>query len=165
MAKKGMNNPIAIASGVKNAGANTAKYVNKNKYNIILGATVLFGGYLAYRWFTKPRPSINYDSTQPQPSITVAQARFKANKLMSAMENPGTDEQAIFETLAGMTHNDFAMISDAFGMKYYDKVLGTEGGWLLNDKYDLTSWLRFELSNSELEHLQQIMPNVITFEN
>lgn len=156
---KGMSNPIAIAS----AGKKTAQYVNDNKYNIILGATVLFGGYMLVRWLTKPRPSITYDPSKPQPTITVAQARFKANKLMSAMENPGTDENAIFETLAGMTYNDFAMISDAFGMKYYDKVIGAEGGWLLNDEYDLTSWLRFELSNAELEQLHSVMPNVITF--
>ncbi len=165
MSNKGLNNPLIVGSAIKNIAESTTSFVAKNKKKIIVGGALIIVGYTIYNKFFGKKPSLKFNPSEPIPKLTPQQAKDKATRLMNAMENPGTDEEEIYSTLAGLNFNDFVMVSNAFGMKYYDKVLGVEGGFLFNDKHDLTDWLRFELSNSELEQLQNVMPNVITFDN
>lgn len=140
-------------------------FVTDNVKPIIISIGVLTGSYLLYKWISKPRVSVQFDASYPSASISDNKAKQIANVLFNAMSNPGTDEDAIFNALAGLGFNDFVKVSNFFGVKYYDTVLGVEGGSLFNDQYDLRDWLYFELGNSDLEKLHNVAPNLITFDN
>jgi len=148
---------------IATTGSKAIGFAKNNIKPILIGTAVVGGGYLLYNWLTRPRPTADFDNTFPDAVISDLKAKQIANVLYNAMKNPGTDEQAIFQALQGLSYNDFVKVSNAFGMKYYDKVLGVEGGWLFNDPLDLTGWLYQELNNSDLAKLHDIAPNILTF--
>jgi hypothetical protein len=79
-----------------------------------------------------------------------------ADDLWIAMKDMGTDENAIFETLKYVNQAQFNQVIQAFGKRAYNKTTGnnlTVWGFSLN-KYDLKSWLRFELSDQNYNTLR-----------
>lgn len=138
------------------------QYVSDNWIEFAIATGLLVGGYAAYqKVFHKEKPQADFDQDEPEAIIDLVTARTKAEQLFNAMRNPGTDEAKIFDTLSGLSYNDFIMVSNEFGMRYYDNTLGTDGGWFFNDKFSLHEWLLKELSNSELEELEKVMPGVL----
>lgn len=137
-------------------------FVSDNWLNILLGGTIIIGGYSVYKlFFANTDPDIDFDENENSPVIDMVTAKTKAEQLFNAMRHPGTDEDTIYDVLSGVNFNDFVMISNAFGKRYYDKFLGVDGGWPLNDKLSLHEWLLQELSNGELQDLESYMPNVL----
>lgn len=153
---------VPIASGASTAITKTKEFVADNWLQIIIGATVIIGGYAVYKqFFAGDEPDIDFDDDEDDPVIDSVTAKTKAEQLFNAMRNPGTEEQMIYDVLSGLTYNDFVLISNAFGKRYYDKTIGVDGGWLFNDKLSLHEWLLQELDNGELEELENYMPNVL----
>ena len=153
---------MVLATGASNAITKTKDFIADNWLQLIIGATVIVGGYAVYKqFFAGDEPDIDFDENEQEPVIDSVTAKTKAEQLFNAMRNPGTDEQMIYDVLAGLSYNDFVLISNAFGKRYYDKTLGTDGGWIFNKKLSLHDWLLQELDNSELEELESYMPNVL----
>jgi hypothetical protein len=154
---------------IAKTGSQAIGFAKNNIKPIIIGAGVLVSTYMLYKWLTKPRPTAQFDNSFPNPVISDLKAKEIANILYNAMKNPGTDEQAIYNALQGLSYNDFVKVSNAFGMKYYNKTLGVEDdSWfsgIFTEQLDLTAWLYQELSLSDLNKLHQIAPNILTFDN
>lgn len=87
-------------------------------------------------------------------------AKEKSEAIYLAMNGYGTDESAIYSILKGISLPNFNKIYNFFGKKYYDQQLGINGNPVFDFKLDLLGWLNQELSESELEHLKKIAPNV-----
>lgn len=68
----------------------------------------------------------------------------------------GTDETLIFETLTGVSQAQFGLISKAFGIKNYNRILGynTIGG----SKLPLKTWLKEELNDADYGLLRKKFP-------
>ncbi len=96
--------------------------------------------------------STQVDTTQL--TISQADAAIIAQKLFSAMDGMGTDENTIMHLLIDTprTNDDLKLIVKTFGVKEY----GTYGSpmWGSGTPSDLTIWLTNELSGSKLQKLQ-----------
>ena len=157
---------MALPAIAANVASTTKDFVADHWLKIVIGSTVAIGGYLAYQQlFGEDKPEVEFDQDEPNPVIDGTTARTKAEQLFNAMRDPGTDEETIFNILNGLSFNDFVMISNAFGKRYYDKTLGTDGGWLFNDELSLHEWLLQELSNNDLAELETYMPGVLLRDN
>jgi hypothetical protein len=89
--------------------------------------------------------------------IPVFSASQKAKILYDAMNSyKGTDEQTIIEALTGVTQSQFGLISKAFGLQNYNRLLGynTIGG----TKLPLKTWLREELNDDDYNLLRGNFP-------
>lgn len=160
-------NPISIASlglTALSTGDKAKDFVANNWKTILIVSGVAVGGYFIYKKVTEVNNSIalGENPNEPKSGLTAFQAQKAADTLFNAMNRLGTDEQAIYEVLTGLTYNDFVKVSDAFGKRYYQKQMGMEGGYLFDEAYGLYEWLRFELSNDDFNHFHHIMPGVIT---
>lgn len=164
---QGLKNPLALASvGLSAFSAKDQIFDFLKKYwPYLAGGTVLaIGGYYAYKAIKDPNIDLSTDNSQEPSSLSKLDAKNIAEILYKAMSSPGTDEEAIYNALNGKTYNDFVKIAEAFGKRYYDKTLGSEGGWLFNDEYGLYEWLSFELNPSDMEKLAKIIPAVFDVE-
>lgn len=149
---------------IANVASNTKDFIGDNWLKLLIASGVIVGGYAVYKQFFAGDKQ-DFDKGEPPPNIDMTTARTKAEQLFNAMRSPGTDEEIIYDILNGMNFNDFVMISNEFGKRYYDKTLGTDGGWLFNDELSLHEWLLEELSNSELAELETYMPDVLLRNN
>lgn len=159
------------------AGKKAATVAATNWQPILIGVAVLTGGYLLYKTFkgisnidlgTDPNAggggtqNTNPNSNTPPTGATITpnQAKNKAGLLLTAFNDPfGTDEEAVFNVLRGMNRYDFALISNAFGTpRYFGN--GEAYTWPF-PKLTLAQWIAEELNTNELNHLKQIMPNVL----
>jgi hypothetical protein len=99
------------------------------------------------------------------PSYTDSQFETWANALVQAMNGCGTDEQAIFDVIDWMANEaDIRKLITVFGLRYIEPC-----GWhspveylvySVNDKAyggDLTTWLYYELSSSEIAKVNEIL--------
>jgi len=153
-----MATPLVVGTAGK-----VKDFIGDHWLKILIGGTVIFGGYAVYKqFFAEEDIDFEFDENEPEPVIDDVTAKTKAEQLFNAMRNPTTDEQKIYDVLAGLGKNDFALISNAFGKRYYNKLLGVDGGWLWgDDKLSLQEWLLQELDNAELAELENYMPNVL----
>lgn len=89
-----------------------------------------------------------------QSTLTSADAKAYADILHAAMNQYGTDEDMIFQSLSGLNGEDYKAIFNAFGMRHYDVEFGLNlmGSW--GEKYNLSTWLTNELNESELQVLK-----------
>lgn len=151
------------AAKAKQVSKSVSKTVANNKTPIAIGVGIVAVGAIAY-FIYKSRSNtptrITEDVEQPPATISDAEAIRIAEGLFSAMDMPGTDESEILDLLTGLTYNDFQKVYKKFGLKYYDTILGTQGGSFFNDKYDLISWLSFELSDEDFEQVKLLLPDV-----
>jgi hypothetical protein len=164
---KGLKNPIALASLGLTAFSAKDQVLDfvRNYWPWILGlAGVTVGGYYAYSYFNDSNLVIQEDRSLEPTKLEKLDAQNIAESLFKAMSNPGTDEQIIYDLLNGLTYNDFAKISTAFGKRYYSQTLGTEGGSLFGTNAGLFEWLTFELSNDDMKQLEKIIPSVFKIE-
>ncbi|MDR2963463.1 MAG: annexin [Bacteroidales bacterium] len=87
-------------------------------------------------------------------TISTAEATLIAEKLYAAMDGMGTDSKAIMSLLIGTarTDDDLKLINKSFGIREY----GSTGSpyWGSGTPSDLSTWLRNELSGSDLEKLR-----------
>lgn len=147
-----------------------AENLRKNKKPILIGVSVLVGGYLLYRLVRGVGNSIESSFTiddevkhtgggivKSKVTISEATANNYAQQLLDAMNQNacwfcyGTDEDAIlkvFQKLQGK--DDFLMVFKAFGNKDYNGYNSPPKGILKHlDAYkprNLVYWLKSELS-------------------
>lgn len=91
-----------------------------------------------------------------------------SKQLYEAMRNTGTDEDIVFETLTGLSENQFRLVINAFGLKPYNTVLGNQKTLIGSDvfgyklpKHGLKSWLKNELSNEKYKLLKINFPKYL----
>lgn len=100
-----------------------------------------------------------------RPSYTTGQFQTWVNALTTAMNGCGTDEQVIYDVFDWMENEaDVRMLITTFGLRYIEPC-----GWhspveylvySVNDKAyggDLSTWLRYELSSSEIAKVNSIL--------
>lgn len=168
---QGLGNPLLITSLATTALSSSTKVVDFTKKNwkyMLAGGGAIFVGWLVYDKFIKATPEdkskLPVDNRFPTSTLSQQEAAVIAEELFQAMTYTGTDFNRIKNALNGLTYNDFVKVSDAFGLKYYDTIFGTEGLPYVWPKLSLHEWLANELSDKEMAVIQAIMPNVITQE-
>ncbi|GIJ93010.1 hypothetical protein CAPN001_08510 [Capnocytophaga stomatis] len=111
-----------------------------------------------------PQGAKDYEVKQKEVSgagISEAEATTKAEQLFQAMNVlSGTDEEVIYNTLRGISKADYNMIYNAFGLRYYNTVLGEGSPAWLGSLFDLNMWLVHELTVKELAELKQLNPQL-----
>lgn len=111
-------------------------------------------GYIAFR---KLRAALNENvltniySTSGA-TITNEYAKAYAQRLYIAMEDYGTDEDAIDEVYSALAGNpvNLRLVYNAFGNKDYG-VFGSPTWWTVATPTDLRGWLKNELSGKRLD--------------
>jgi len=102
------------------------------------------------------------DVDEKQVTISDNEATIRAENLLAAMNQYGTDETAILNSLNGLNRDDLLLIMKKFGVKPYN------GAGLATRSYEiqffatdlnLIGWLRRELSGSALKQVQAIFEN------
>ena len=143
-------------------------FMNKNPY--IVKGVVYLGGALVLIYAIKEiiklvkGPNLGGPEIPTIPSvsggsnstggatITLSQAQSYANRLLSAMEDTGTEDEdieSVFNSL--QTTEDVKLVYDAFGVKPYGyfgtPLWGT--GWLTGEPMNLAEWLKEECECSD----------------
>jgi len=95
------------------------------------------------------------------PSLPIVSLEGIADILHEAMRSLGTDYDTIKSQLMGLNGKDIQHVYLAFGKKWYDSALGTDGGalfaWAGNKEIDLLGWLYAELDRSERDEIAPII--------
>ena len=132
----------------------------ETKY-IKIGIGVVAVGIVGYLLFSgKDNGGGGTDPTGNNGSVTPT---FNANNvrltLFDAMNQAGTDEDTIIETLRTISQSQFKQVVDAFGLERYSDWLGykTSFGTPRNLQY----WLKAELSSDEYANLKRKYPNFL----
>lgn len=143
-----------------------------NRYRfVILGIVVLLVIWRIYVFFfpkksepLKPAGSKHLDVTPENTdgsSMSDSLALSKAEQLFKAMNYIfGTDEDVIFSILGDISRADYNKIYNAFGIRYYNNVLGESTIPLFGLPYTLTDWLVHDLSPKELSELKKLNPKL-----
>lgn len=135
----------------------------KKSTKIIGGIILLSTGIGVYLINKKPTlKKGHYLDDNPETGISIKfSPTVIANQLYEAMRGMGTDEDVIFETLTGLTQNQFGSVVKAFGLKSYNRYTGNQKGIIGIDlpKYGLKTWLRYELSEKQYKTLRYKFPN------
>ncbi len=133
----------------------TSETINVLPDNALKTFIYVGGAFLLWRLYktfkikkidVEPAP-IDTTPNSSNTTITENDARIMASQLLAAMDRIGTDENTIYKVFERIqTPDDFLMVYNAFGKKYYD---GTGQPWLVwgeERKSDLVEWLKNELS-------------------
>jgi hypothetical protein len=116
-------------------------------------------------YFLKPKngsgggqgdPTNNNDSSGGQ--ISTFDPKNVAENLYEAMKSLGTDESAIFNSLANVNQTQFAQVIKEFGNRVYNTYTG---GTAFGSPYPLKVWLKEELSDDEYKTLRLKYPNYL----
>jgi len=135
------------------------------KYAIPVLGIVAVGGvaYVGYQFLKKNEPpKLNENPNYDKSGLTQVQALAIADRLYVAMVVSGTDEEAVFEALNGLTYNDFIKVYEGFGRRQYSKFWGNEGDPLTSDKHHLITWLMNELNSDEIKAIEKTIPNLLS---
>jgi hypothetical protein len=165
-----MNIGPAVESFARNVGFKDAK---KGRAIIIGGAALIVVGIVAYtliKW-KKNKEARKYTAGEATDelkatgikstnlTITNGHAILVAQNLLGAMNQVGTDEQAIIDNLNTLkTGDDLKLVIEKFGIKLYGGGVLAEGlvSRLTGQMRNLTGWLREELSGRSLEKVKAI---------
>lgn len=138
----------------------------KQQQYAIYGGIAIVACFTAWMAF-KPTSTVPgaYGSNDPtgnggviNPGETVFNARNIAEKLYNAMKNTGTDEDLIFNSLQGVSQNQFGQIVLAFGRRSYNELYGNQINFNPIESLPLEPlqvWLKSELSDNSYETLRQ----------
>lgn len=122
------------------------------KYRHLLFVVLLIGAYYIHKFFGG---GSKRSTTNP---LTNDKAIEISDALLSAMDQMGTDEQAIIENLRGLNLDAFNQVSNAFGTKRWVSFVGGHRSYMPWDS-DLTllGWFDKELSNSDKAEIQEAL--------
>lgn len=150
---------MAISTIPVIAGTKIAKYAIP-----VLGIVAVGGvAYVGYKFLQKDKPpKLNESSNFPKSTLSEVQALAIADRLYAAMVISGTDEEAIHSALAGLSHNDFIKVYEAFGRRQYSLFWGNQGDPLTSSKHHLITWLTNELNGDEIKAIEKIIPNLLS---
>ncbi|WP_372934543.1 hypothetical protein [Mariniphaga sediminis] len=107
---------------------------------VSIGLILLF--VQPWKWF-----SLNNDGSR---------TGIAAKKLFDAMQGFGTDEGELFNVLEVLSPRELNQVYDKFGLRWYNKRLGTQSGSLFGQKYDLFAWFSYELNEKEKQKMRVI---------
>jgi hypothetical protein len=136
---------------------NTKKAILVSVSVLVLGAGIYFATKTNKNGKTLLGRKKKYIDEGDINQVPVFSPSQKATALYNAMNiYNGTDEQTIIEELTGVTQNQFVLISKAFGLRNYNRLLGynTVGGASLS----LKTWLKEELSTADYNLLRKKFP-------
>lgn len=93
-----------------------------------------------------------------KPTITRTEAKAIADAQLAAMSSWGTDEDALFNSLKGLTGPDLAQVFVEFGNKWYDVYFGTESwAWVPKAKnLNLFAWYANELDKKDMAKMAAV---------
>ncbi len=77
-------------------------------------------------------------------------------RIWEAMAQYGTDENTIIESCEELTTSELKDVYNKFGMRYYNKQLGINSGFLFGKEHDLFTWFKYELGDRYLIKLRAI---------
>lgn len=132
---------------------------------IIGGAAALILYYLLFRRKpllpTTEQTAVEQETAQAAataaPTYPQSQYNTWANQLESAMFDWGTDETTVFAVFKNLKNNsDYLKLFQAFGKREYTG--GIAPGFFY-PQYDLTQWLREELSESDINTINTDLRN------
>ena len=106
-------------------------------------------------------PKLNTNPNLAKSTLSDVQAKAISERLYAAMKGIGTDENAIYSALSGLSENDFVRVYESFGKKQYSLTWGNVGDPLTSDNHHLVTWLTNELEDSEIKELQKVIPNLL----
>lgn len=135
------------------------------KYAIpVLGIAAVGGvAYVGYKFLKKDEPpKLNENPAFDKSTLNQVQALAIADRLYAAMVILGTDEEAVFNALDGLSHNDFIKVYEAFGRRQYSKFWGNEGDPFTSDNHHLITWLTTELNGDAIKSIEKIIPNLLS---
>ena len=121
---------------------------------IITGSIALLVLYLVYRWFVKDteNETYNQDINKNKLSYSESQYLIFADAIQEATQGFGTDEDQIYNVFGQLKNNeDLLQLIVAFGKRTYGGISG------VFIQSTLPEVLNLELSNSELEELNNIL--------
>lgn len=147
-----------------NANASVSTDHKINNQIMIVGVSAI-GAFVLWRVVKKymdnagvraQNKALNQQNTPDPKGLTMSQAEatIVSEKLYAAMDGIGTDTKTIMDLLihTPRTNDDLKLIVRTFGLKEY----GTTGSpyWGKGTPSDLSTWLRNEMSGSDLQKLQ-----------
>jgi len=106
-----------------------------------------------------------YENYGYRRTLTDSQLVAMVTALTEAMNDCGTDEQAIYNTFAKLNNDlDFLYLVKAFGVQYYRPCAALQPiSYLkyLADNYsfggDLPTWLNYDLSQAEIDKINSVL--------
>jgi hypothetical protein len=102
-------------------------------------------------------PTGNNGGNNPGLPTPVFNAKKVSLELFDAMNQIGTDEDAIISNLRTVTPAQFIQVIKAFGKERYTDYLGYKTSF--GKERDLPYWLKAELSDQEYLNLKRKYPN------
>jgi hypothetical protein len=130
----------------------------KNKSLIFKGAVALLAGYILYKMFSRS-PALQEGTTQsipkPKPVATLDMTTIQqiVKKIVEAISGLGTDEAVIFAQFRKLKNNeDFLELNRVFGTRVIPS-----GYYLGEQKGDLRTLLRYELSDEDILQLNRLL--------
>ena len=136
-------------------------FLNDHKKPILYGIAGIAAIYVGYRIYKIAFPDgLRIDPTKESPRISRSEAITIAERLHKAMNESGTDEEAIYDSLRGLNHNDFVMVSNAFGKRPYLHWFGTSIFDALGDNLTLVEWFIEELNMKEINKVKSLIPEI-----
>ncbi len=141
---------------------NTGSKIAKNAIPIMAIIAVSGVAYVGYQFLKKNElPKLNTNPNLAKSTLSDVQAKAISERLYAAMKGIGTDENAIYSALSGLSENDFVRVYESFGKKQYSLTWGNVGDPLTSDNHHLVTWLTNELEDSEIKELQKVIPNLL----
>lgn len=159
---KGLSNPAAVAAASSPEGQQAiGKALEVAKVNAETGqklilfafklAVVIGGGYLIYRAITKRFIKLHEDSNLDPANISDGQASAKASALYEAMYGPGANFDQVRDAIAGLNHNGWIKVYNAFGHQ--------KPALPFADPMTLDEWIVDQFDNDDLAKLRFVLPN------
>jgi hypothetical protein len=123
-----------------------------------IAVAVIAGGVFVYRKFFRDQSKDGFDPSHGGgKNYTLPDHAYAtiSERLESAMYGFGTDEDALWELLKGLTNDDLIRVYNEFGLRKPEgKRLGGLG-WS-EERKDLIDWFKDELSGDDLSRMEKI---------
>jgi len=118
-------------------------------FKVVVGCVIV---YTVVGRFTNRFESAREVSSFGPANISTGQAKIKANIIHQAMRGFGNGFDIVRQNLAGINHNGWVRLYNAFGNR--------PSNIPLSDDKNLAEWLEMEFSTNQLNELRVLVPNV-----
>jgi len=128
-------------------------------------AIVAVGGvaYVGYQFLKKDEaPKLNSNPNLPKSELSDVQVAAIAERLYTGMNTTNSSNKPVIAALTGLTQNDFVRVYEYFGKRQYSLTWGNVGDPITSGNHHLITWLTNELSTTEIQAVQKVIPNLLT---